>query len=155
MWKLVQNLVRRLCGLPPLVEFKFLHEKAQAPRRALKSDAGFDLFCVEGCTIIPGETKNVPIGIAMCPPRGYYFTIDGRSSFYRRGLIPLRGVIDSGYVGPWFVSIMNEGKVAYKIDVGDRVAQTIMHKSEVFELDHVDEFTPTERGSKGFGSSGR
>ena len=139
----------------PIVNFKLLEPNAKVPTRAYDTDAGYDLYSTHNEVIAPGEIKNIAIGIAMEAPKGYYFTIDGRSSLYKRGLMPLRGILDAGYQGPWFVAIFNAGKEPYEIKAGERAAQAILHKCETFVIKAVKEFEPTPRGTKGFGSSGR
>jgi len=64
------------------------------------------------------------------------------------------GLIDSDYQGPLSISLWNRSKEPITIKAGDRVAQLVIIKVNQVSLEQVDEFDETERGSKGFGSTG-
>jgi len=66
----------------------------------------------------------------------------------------LVGLIDSDYQGQLMVSCWNRGSVAYTVQPGERIAQLVVVPVVQVELQRVEEFTATERGSGGFGSSG-
>jgi dUTP pyrophosphatase len=66
----------------------------------------------------------------------------------------LVGLIDSDYQGQLMVSCWNRGSVAYSVQPGERIAQLVVVPVVQVELQRVEEFTATERGSGGFGSSG-
>jgi len=67
----------------------------------------------------------------------------------------LVGLIDSDYQGQLMVSCWNRGTSTYTIQPGERIAQLVIVPVVQVELEVVDEFTATDRGAGGFGSSGR
>ena len=123
-------------------EVKKLSESAKIPTKD-KDDAGWDLY------------KLIPTGIAMALPRGYAGLIWDRSSMGVKGLHRHAGVIDSGYRGPVKVCLHNTTDESYNIELGDRVAQILIQEVPFFRIHEVEELDSTERGSGGFGSTGR
>jgi dUTP pyrophosphatase len=67
----------------------------------------------------------------------------------------LVGLIDSDYQGQLFVSCWNRGKKAFRMEVGERIAQLVLLPVVRAVFEQVDEFDESERGSGGFGHSGR
>lgn len=128
------------------------------PMRAHEDDAGLDMYVSERVAIRPGEFVDVASGIAVELPEGTWGLIQGRSSTLRkRGILVNPGVIDVGYRGPLFSGCWNLGRETQILEVGERVAQLIII-ANVTEMVHVveaDELSEHERGSNGFGSSGR
>ena len=61
------------------IEFKLLHELAQAPKYAHDGDAGADLVCIEDVTLAPGERKLISTGVAIALPAGYVGLVHPRS----------------------------------------------------------------------------
>jgi len=106
--------------------------------------------------IVPSEV-NVPTGIALSCPSGYYYTIDGRSGLGFKSIEPFRGVIDAGYTGELMVLLRNYGNEEYHIKKGDRIAQICLHEVIEANIKLVDSFSDEYvlRGTAGFGSSGR
>ena len=141
----------------PRMEVVVNHPDATLPHRSRASDAGYDVTSLINVTIKPGDIVNIDIGLSIVAPFGYYITVEGRSSMYKSGVVPFRGIIDGGYCGPLTVSLMNVGTEPYHINKGDRIAQICTHK-----LIHTD-FTVVSkvsddynfRGNLGFGSSGK
>jgi deoxyuridine 5'-triphosphate nucleotidohydrolase len=144
---------------PPIrLEYRVIHPDAKIPFRSRGTDAGYDLFSVDSAIIQPsGGTASVRTGLCISAPPGYYYTIDGRSSLWSKGVFPCRGIIDASYTGPISVYLVNNGSDPYKIEKGDRVAQMILHRIQPVEFDEVEEFSPeySLRGVNSFGSSGR
>lgn len=141
-------------------EIKFLHEDAQEPRRTRATDAGYDISSIEDAIIEPHGTANIQTGIALAVPPGFYYTVDGRSSMAMNGVIPFRGIIDSGYSGPLMVALMNFSDIPYEIHKGDRIAQVILHKQYDMDMTVIEDFSPEyssrgDDGQAGFGSTGR
>lgn len=139
------------------IEISLRHRGATPPNRIRDTDAGFDVYSMEDVKIGPGDIVNINTHMAVVAPRGYYFTVEGRSSLYKVGVVPFRGIIDGGYTGDMVVSLMNVSKEPYYILRGDRIAQLVLHKLERAKLVLVDEISPEYniRGTSGFGSSGR
>lgn len=127
---------------------------------AKDGDVGFDLpACIPGSsiTIDPQSRGVIPTGIYLEIPEGHWASIEARSSTSKSMLICPKGVIDEGYRGELFAVLLNVGNNPVTINDGDRYVQLIMHERVVkdFEIEEVDDLTPSERGSSGFGSTGR
>lgn len=125
------------------------------PQRAHPTDAGADLRSTETCEISPGEQKLIDTGVAVKIPEGYAGFVFNRSSQGKKGItIPHSvGVIDSDYRGNIKVILKNTSQDAYKIDVGDKIAQLVV--MPVLLCGFVDAWNDTERGTNGFGSTGK
>ena len=127
---------------------------AKLPQRAYSSDAGADLFAYEDCEIYPNEQKLVDTGIAVKIPQGFGGFVYNRSSQGKKGItIPHSvGVIDSGYRDTIKVLLKNIGDDPYKIEQGDRIAQLVIQKVELFAFKDI--WNDSSRGTGGFGSTG-
>lgn len=142
------------------IRVKKLHEKAVLPTYGSAEAAGADIYaCVdEAVTIAPGETVFVPTGLAMEVPKGCAGLIYARSSLgSKRGLAPANkvGVIDSDYRGQVMVALHNHGKVPQTIACGERIAQLIITPVFTPGFREAAELDDTQRGTGGFGSTGR
>ena len=138
------------------VRVKVLDERARLPRRAHTTDCGYDLFVSERTVCEAGEFTDVPCGIAVCLPLGHWGHIVGRSSAMRNlGLMVVSAVIDQGYTGPLFSGVWNLTREPVVIREGDRVAQLIVAPMVTPRLEMVEDLPRTDRGARGFGSSGR
>jgi dUTP pyrophosphatase len=130
------------------------------PHYATEGSAGLDLrACIDGpVTLAPGQTELVPTGIAIhLEDAGLAAVILPRSGLgHRHGVVlgNLVGLIDSDYQGQLMVSCWNRGSAAYTISPGERIAQMVVVPIVQVDLEIVGEFTESERGSGGFGSSG-
>ena len=140
-----------------VIQVQYRHPDAKIPYKSRPSDAGYDLHAMESVSIEPGDIVNIDTGMAVVAPEGFYFTIEGRSSMFRHGIVPFRGIIDGGYTGNMIVSLMNVGKNKYYILKGDRIAQIVPHAIIPLNLIEVKEISEEYdiRGNKGYGSSGR
>jgi dUTP pyrophosphatase len=135
-----------------------LRPDATLPTRAYKGDAGFDLYVCEHRLILPDQFVDVPTGVAIEPPPGYWFRITGRSSTWRKlSCLVVEGVIDEGFRGELFVGVRNMGTAPVELQAGDRVAQMIPHRTIAASMDaiEVEDLAPSDRGQAGFGSTGR
>lgn len=139
------------------LKVKKLHPFAQLPTKAYPSeDAGWDITVLDGRVVEPMESEDIPTGIAIEMSPGMYGRLIGRSSGLRKhGFVVNEGTIDNGYRGELFVNILNVTDKNIEVRPGDRIAQLIIHRIEPVRVVVVDELSPSERGSKGFGSSGR
>lgn len=148
-----QEFAARFEGVKVVLE----HPNAKLPTRGYKGDAGVDLFTSETTVIPPGSFRDVPTGIRLGLPEGYWARIAGRSStLRRRGLLVAEGVIDNGYTGPIYAGIWNLTDTDAVVAVGERVSQLILHRIEPLEFEQVDDVISVDgRGSNGFGSSGQ
>ena len=157
------------------VRIKKLHKDAVIPRYAKLGDAGLDLTAV---SVSFDEYGNIcyGTGLAFEIPEGYVGLVFPRSSNCKKGIIPSNavGVIDSGFRGEVsfkFRPLPHKADERYNADygsyvvnykincniyrVGDRVGQIIIMPYPQIEFVEVDELSETERGTGGYGSSGR
>ncbi len=130
------------------------------PEYSTPGSAGMDLrACLDNSLCLkPGDTELIPTGIAIhISDPGYAATILPRSGLgHKHGIVlgNLVGLIDSDYQGQLFVSCWNRGKAQFTIEVGDRIAQLVILPVAQVEFETVEEFSDSERGEGGFGSSG-
>ncbi len=135
------------------------------PEYATDGSAGLDLrACLPaefnaGKTIEPGETFLIPTGMAIyvADPSLAAIILPRSGLGHKHGIVlgNLVGLIDSDYQGQLFVSCWNRGDTAFEIQSGDRIAQLVIVPVVQAEFEIVDDFTETDRGEGGFGSSGR
>ena len=131
------------------------------PAYATDGAAGMDLrACLEQpLTLNPGNTELIPTGIAIyIEDTGLAAVILPRSGLgHKHGIVlgNLVGLIDSDYQGQLFVSCWNRGKEAFTIQPGERIAQLVLVPVAQAQFDIVRDFVATDRGTGGFGSSGR
>lgn len=124
-----------------------------------KGASGFDLYCIEGRTIMPGEVHVVGTGSYFGIPDDFEGEVSLRSSYGRKGLVipNAPGVIDSDYRGEVKVALANIGKNPVELVEGHRIAQIRFGVVLPFEMDNVDsleDLGETDRGNGGFGSTG-
>lgn len=139
-------------------------EYANTPTYGSQFAAGADLYaCIDPnttVTIEPNETAKLSVGIKTEIPEGFVGLVFARSGLAtKKDLAPANkvGVIDSDYRGEWFVPLHNHGKEARTIENGERIAQVIFMPVPQASFEVVasdEEFTNTERGEGGFGSTG-
>ena len=127
------------------------------PERQKDGDAGLDLKAAEQVILLPGEAKTVPTGVSVEIPHGYVghvFARSGNAARHGIGLVNGVGVIDSGYRGEIKATLINLGPSAWCAERGDRIAQLVIQKVELPDIEIVDELSESERGAGGFGSTG-
>ena len=145
------------------VDLKILDPRIRnmMPSYATKGSAGLDLrACIEHTqTIKAGETVMIPTGIAIHIDNAYHAAlILPRSGLgHKHGIVlgNLIGLIDSDYQGELMISCWNRSDTAFEIQPLDRIAQLVIVPVLQADFVWVDEFTASDRGDKGFGSTGR
>lgn len=162
MGKLRSKIIRNEVTIMSVIKIKRTEAAKRFPmmKMAKDGDAGYDLpACLpDGSITIEPQTRGViPTGIHIELPRGWWASIEARSSTSKYMLICPKGVIDEGYRGELFAVLINVGKEPVTINDGDRFVQLIPHRrmSYTATLMEVDELAPSERGDSGFGSTGR
>lgn len=140
-----------------LVKTNSTCENADPIRYPVKpGDVGFDLMAhLKVSNVIKsGKMDNIKTGVSIKLPDGYWAEVKPRSStFAKRGLIVMGGIIDSAYTGELSIFIYNPTNEDHQINNGDRLAQLIVYKRIVPNLRYVDELPITERADSGFGST--
>ena len=128
------------------------------PRYASEDAVGLDVAAAEELTLQPGDRHPVATGFAIEIPRGYEVQVRPRSGLAaKNGITCLNtpGTIDSDYRGEVKVILVNLGQEPFEVRRGERIAQLV--PAPVLRADFVEasELGETERGSGGFGSTGR
>jgi dUTP diphosphatase len=140
------------------VQVKRLTPGALVPRRAYDGDAAFDLHAAVDVELPPHERAVVPTGIALgLPPGVAALTVPRSGLAAERGItiVNAPGLIDPGYRGEVRVVLLNtDNEHTFAIRAGDRIAQLLLVGLVDAELVEVAELDATERGERGFGSSG-
>lgn len=136
-----------------------LTKNAIIPTKGSKEAAGFDLYSNNIFTIPAGATLKVTTGIAMEIPSGTFGALFARSGLATsQGLRPANcvGVIDSDYRGEIIVALHNDSSETRTIESGERIAQLVIipYLTEI-ELNEVTQLDDTQRGTSGFGSTGK
>jgi dUTP pyrophosphatase len=149
----------------PRIQLKILDRRIgdefPLPQLATSGSAGVDLrACIDQPLLLPpGGCELVSSGIAIhIDHPGHAAVILPRSGLgHRHGVVlgNLVGLIDSDYQGPLMVSLWNRGTTPYSVGVGERIAQLVVVPVLQPQFELVDEFDQSERGSGGFGSTGR
>lgn len=165
------------------LQIKLLSKNATLPTRNHSTDAGFDIYAAETVILEPQEKALIATDVAVNIPKGYVGLLTSRSGVSSKThLVIETGKIDAGYHGNMKINIKNDHenngretifsrnvanekifeeeryvyrRDTYRIQKGDKLAQLVIVPIVTPELEQVEEFTnETERGEKGFGSSG-
>lgn len=137
-----------------LLQVKRIHPDGRLPTKAHSSDLGYDLYNREYITVPSYSVVRIKTGICIKLPNRYGAIIRDRSSMALRGLFVVGGVIDNGYTGEVIILFYNSNMHMEVIKEGDKIAQLIPIETTSWEIMEVEELEKTDRGSKGFGSSG-
>jgi len=135
--------------------------KGNLPGYGTPGAAGLDLrACIDEPLVLQaGDSHLVPAGIAIhIGDPGYAAIILPRSGLgAKHGIVlgNLTGLIDSDYQGQIFISLWNRGKVAFTVAPMERIAQLVVVPVAQVEWNVVEDFTASERGAGGFGSTGK
>ena len=142
------------------LKIKKLKENAVIPKRATSGSAGVDLYaCIdEPITVKSGDLVKIPTGIAIeLPNENMAAFVFARSGLgIKHGIAPSNavGVVDSDYRGEICVGLTNHGTEPFIVEPQTRIAQLIVMPVLPLPILEVDDLSDTERGEKGFGSSG-
>ena len=143
----VQVLVTRLDSSVPL------------PKYAKPGDAGADLATRIDFTLKPGERALIPTGISIALPNGYVALVHPRSGLAIKhgiSMVNTPGTVDAAYRGELAVILINhDPSEAISFKKGDRIAQLVIQQVEKAEFVEVSSLPGSDRGSGGFGSTGK
>ncbi len=137
-----------------------LSSSAILPQYQSSHAAGMDLHAaIEQPIVIPaGEIRLIACGFAMAVPVGYEAQVRPRSGLATKHGISMPnapGTIDADYRGEVKVPLINLGREPFTIEPGMRIAQMVIAPVMRCEIEEADELNDTDRGSGGFGSTGR
>lgn len=128
------------------------------PKKAHVDDAGYDLYSRIDAILEPLSGMAVPVGFSMELPSGYEAQIRPRSGLAAKHHITVTnspGTVDANYRGEIKAILYNLGREPFIIQRSDRIAQVVFCKLPEIELIEATELSETDRGSGGFGSSGK
>jgi len=131
------------------------------PHYATGGSAGMDMrACIdEPITVAPGASVLIPTGLAIhvSDPALAAVLLPRSGLGHKHGLVlgNLTGLIDSDYQGQVFISCWNRSATSYEVQPAERIAQMVFVPVEQVELKVVEEFDESERGTGGFGHSGK
>lgn len=138
------------------VKIKLLRPEAQVPTYSRAGDAGLDLYSCEDHVLQPGKRHAFKLGFAIELPAGTVaLTWDRGGMATNHGIHSLAGVIDSSYRGEYNLILFNTSQEPYSIKKGDKIAQLIIQKFKKVQFVKTDQLSDTDRGDKGWFSSGR
>ena len=145
------------------IDVKILDERMRdaLPQYATPGSAGLDLrACIQEPMVIePGQTELIPTGLSIyIQDPGYAAMILPRSGLgHKNGIVlgNLVGLIDADYQGPLLVSCWNRGQASFTLNPMERLAQLVIVPVKQVSFNVVSEFTESERGAGGFGSTGK
>ena len=134
---------------------------AQLPAYATPGSAGLDLrACVDAAVVLePGQTTLIPTGLSIHigDPNLAAMILPRSGLGHQHGIVlgNLVGLIDSDYQGPLMVSCWNRGSEPFTIAPMERIAQMVIVPVVQASFRRVEEFAESDRGTSGFGSTGR
>ena len=142
------------------IRFKRLNKLAKTPTRGSEEAAGYDLYAAinETTSIPPHSTVKIGTGLSFELPTGTFGAIFARSGLATKmGLRPSNctGVCDSDYRGEYIIAIHNDTNEEKVINPGERIAQLILMPYIPMTFKEVEDLSETDRGSGGFGSTGK
>ena len=150
----MKELVLKAYYIPPKIVKAVTDPGATVPTRAHKTDAGLDLYATESKLIFPKCRKTFGTGFHIAIPEGFVGLLTSKSGMMMNG-ITSRGTIDSGYTGEIKAVLFNHSWKFIKIHKGQKISQLVLMPITLPEIEYVDDLEQTERGSGGFGSSGK
>lgn len=141
----------------PKMVFEKTHPNAQLPKKAHSDDAGWDVFAIEDQVIEPKSSAIVKIGLKLAfLEEGYWIKFESRSGMaFNHDVVAFQGVVDGGYRGEMKLKLFSFSNNPYIIKTGDRVSQIVLNFSLVDFNVEWGKVKNTERGSSGFGSTGK
>jgi dUTP pyrophosphatase len=140
------------------INIKMLDDSLPVPKYSHDDDAGLDLYSSVNCILKPFERKMIPTGIKVSIPSGFAGFIQPRSGLAAKkglGMVNTPGLIDSGYRGEINVILINlDPRKIIEIRKGNKICQLVIQRIERADLKVVKKLDKTDRGERGFGSTG-
>lgn len=132
-----------------------LDKGAKMPTKAHEADAGFDLYAPKRVVVRRRDSEVIDTGVHIEIPEGYVGFIKSKSGLNVNHGILSEGVIDSGYTGSIVAKLYNNSDSHLVIEEGQKMTQIVILPIPFVKLTEVDRFEDTDRGSNGFGSTGK
>jgi len=132
-----------------------LDKGAYMPTRAHSTDAGLDIYARETQIVLARESAIFDTGVHIELPHGTVGMLKSKSGLNVKHGIVSEGVIDVGYTGSIVVKLYNNSGYDYTVNAGDKISQLVILPIITPDIELVEELESTERGTGGFGSTGR
>lgn len=132
-----------------------LDSGAKVPTRAHESDAGLDIYAATDGVVPSGGSCIFDTGVHAEIPSGYVGMLKSKSGLNCKHGLVSEGVIDAGYTGSIVVKLYNHGASPYTVKAGEKISQLVILPIITPEPEVVDRLADTERGTGGFGSTGK
>ena len=132
-----------------------LDKGAKMPTRAHETDAGLDLYALEGKSISAKDSAVFDTGVHIELPEGTTGVLKSRSGLMFKHGLTSEGVVDVGFTGSIRVKLFNHSDEPYEVKKGDKISQLVILPIKILPIEVVDSLDETDRGSNGFGSTGR
>jgi dUTP pyrophosphatase len=132
-----------------------IRDDAYLPERAHDTDAGADIRTPEGFTLKAHGSEIVATGVHVELPSGTVGMLKSKSGLNTRHGIVSEGVIDEGFSGEIIVKLYNLSDHDYLFQRGDKITQLVVMPVHYVTYEQVDEIKGGERGTDGYGSTGR
>lgn len=140
---------------PSSINILRVSSEAVLPTRAHPDDAGLDLYGLEDVFLPPSQGRVAKTGIALALPPGHVGLVADRSSLAKRGIKTAGGIIDAGYRGEIHIVLWNISSEPIQLKRGERIAQLLIIPIATPAVVEVSSLDETQRGNKGFGSTGK
>lgn len=139
------------------VKIEQVNKELPLPSFATKGSVAVDLYSAETLTVNPKEFRKISTGIKVAVPEGFEGQVRPRSGLAVKhgiSLVNTPGTLDSDYRGILYVILINHGPNYFHVKKGDRIAQLVVNKVELFDWEITEKLDETERGEGGFGHTG-
>lgn len=139
------------------VKIEQVDKELPLPKFATKGSVAVDLYSAETLTVNPKEFRKISTGIKVAVPEGFEGQVRPRSGLAVKhgiSLVNTPGTLDSDYRGILYVILINHGPNYFHVKKGDRIAQLVVNKVELFDWEITEKLDETERGEGGFGHTG-
>jgi len=164
---MVDHYYKAIITTPLKIQVQKLDAAAKGISKKRKSDLGWDVYCVEDeewnfdsiegpprYTLKPNTSHTFKTGVPIAKDSDHGFLFRDRSSIGGKDITVLAGVIEGTYRGEWGIHLINLSDKSHTFFEGDRVAQAIVIKIIDAETEDVQVLPDSDRGDKGWGSSG-
>lgn len=132
-----------------------LFEGGQLPEYKRNGDVCMDCKSRRNTVLKYGERTLIPLGFALELPAGFEAVVRPRSGNSKNGIDVAIGTIDTNYRGEVMACVINNSGNDFFVETGDRICQLAIREVPTVSWNVVKELSETERGSNGFGSTGK